>query len=226
MILRRSRRTVVPDPVQTSLPSATPGVSFHARITARYRLGRTQHDAPDSVVRTRLVLAACDQAACWQADQLCAAADAVNAEIGRPAHCPRRVYRDLIGHADLWLDAAGTEAAELWHQQKTHVERLKYLKATLYSDPALLLIDHLQRHPNDLDNAELDKYRSLSDRLQERERWWSSLMVAWNDLAAQTQSPQAAEASMHILLDAIRRLDSKLADRHGLPPYPPPSQDQ
>jgi hypothetical protein len=104
-------------------------------------------------------------------------------------------------------------------REKAKLERLRYLKEALYSDPSLLIIDHLQRHPEDIGRGDLDfnKFYKLANSLRESERWWSPLMIAWSELAAQTQSQEAASEAMRALLDAIRRLDAKLATRHKLP---------
>ncbi|MFB4304377.1 hypothetical protein [Actinomadura sp. NTSP31] len=186
-----------------------------------YRPGRARHCNPDSAARAHLTAIAREEAASWQADQLAAAADAINAKLGRPVHRPQEGYRDLVGRVELCLAPGAAEAVAQLRDHQAHVERLRYLKAALYTDPALLLIDHLHRVPQALTGdvtAILEDYRRLADQLEHHEPWWADVRRAWNELAARTHSRQGASESMHVLVDVIMRLDSRLAAEHGLPP--------
>jgi hypothetical protein len=94
---------------------------------------------------------------------------------------------------------------------------LNFLKTALYSDPALMAIGFLEQHPDQFDNIDFSKFRRLADHLNAGERWWGPLMLAWNELASKADSQEAITECMNVLLEVLHRLDSKLANRHGLP---------
>lgn len=217
-------RMITAEPVEVALPSATEGVSFQSQITARYRPGRARHHERDSAARAYLTATARKEAAAWQANQSAAAKDAINAKLGQPARCPDGSYKDLVGHIELSLTRSAAAAVDQLCDHQAHVARLRYLKAALYSDPSLLLIDYLHLHPEALNDdlrTTLERYRQLADRLQNHEQWWADVRTAWNELADRTQAPAAAEESMRVLLDVLLRLDRKLAAEHNLPPRTP-----
>lgn len=156
----------------------------------------------------------------WEADDRLEALCEINAWLGEPHDCPQGFYRKLSGHAELLMSRKARENAIRAREDRAHVERLRYLKAMLYTDPSLLAVEYLDQnrdHISTIDVGSIEKFRLLADRLRETEQWWSPLMAAWNELAANTRSREGIEEAMKILNDSIRRLDSKLAARHKLP---------
>lgn len=215
-------RSVPPHPLfkePRRLPSATSGVDFTANITAQYRHGRKTHNNREELVCFRVMALARKIAVKWEADDRAAAQDEINAYLGEPLDCPQGFYRKLIGHAELLMSRKAHENAIRAREDRVHVERLHYLKAALYTDPSLLVVEYLDQnrdHISDIDVGNIDKFRLLAGRLREAEQWWSPIMTAWNELAANTSSREGIEEAMKVLNDSIRRLDSKLATRHGL----------
>lgn len=201
------------------LPSATSGVDFTANITAQYRHGRRPHNNREELVCFRVMTIARKIAVKWEADDRGAAQDEINACLGESLDCPQGFYRKLTGHAELLINRKAHENAIRAREDRVHVERLRYLKAALYTDPSLLVVEYLDQNRNQInviDVGNIDKFRLLADRLREVEQWWSPIMTAWNELAANTSSKEGIEEAMKVIGDSIRRLDSKLARRHGL----------
>ncbi|NBE99986.1 hypothetical protein FE391_41680 [Nonomuraea sp. KC401] len=201
------------------LPSKTRGVHFEAIFDIKYRPGSASQLSRDSCVRRDVRSLSCNIASQWQADEASAAQDAINVELGGYASCPHGFYKDLVGSVELSVDRDGLNAALQERADQVRFERLKWLREALYYDPSLLVIDHLERHPETLLNADfkVDNFWKFSNRLRSAEKWWSPLMAAWTELAAKTQSQQAIEQCMRVLLDAILRLDARLAAEHKLP---------
>lgn len=221
MIVRR--RTVPPHPLfrePLRLPSHTSGVDFTAEITAQYQHGRKSHTNLEEFVCFQVVTTVRKVAQKWEADERLAAQNEINAYLGEPHDCPQGFYRKLTGHAELLMSSKSRENAIRAREDRAHVARLRYLKTALYTDPSLLMIDYLDQnrdHISTIDVDRIEKFRLLADRLQEAEQWWSPIMAAWNELAANTKSREGIEEAMRVLNDSIRRLDSKLAARYKLP---------
>jgi hypothetical protein len=199
------------------LPSATPQIAFEAQMKATFQSGRTQHNALEALVRSNVVDAARETAQKWHADEIDAAQDAINARLGKATDSPGGTYRRLIASAKLRISAAERDAANQWRNVRHKIEHLEYLKAQLYSDPSLLMIDYLEREGAQIMSLDVNTFHRIVISIRQFDHWWSPLMVAWSELAARADSPETLNGTMAILLDSIRRLDSKLADRHGLP---------
>ncbi|MFF3671323.1 hypothetical protein [Microtetraspora malaysiensis] len=155
----------------------------------------------------------------WAADQLFAAQDAVNATLGRPSNCRDGIYTDLTAHVQLTVTADGFRAARAERADRARIERLKFLKHSLYIDPSLMAIEYFEQHPEGVASGEIGiaNFRKLANELRSFDEWWSPLMAAWSELSANTAPQEAVEQSMHVLIDAIRRLDAKLALKYKLP---------
>lgn len=191
-----------------------------ANITVQYRHGRKAHNSREELVRFQVMTIARNIAEKWEADDRLAAQDEINAWLGEPRDCPQGFYRKLTGHAELLMTPKAYENAIRAREDRAHVERLRYLKTALYTDPSLLVVEYLdlnRDHIGTIDVGSVDRFRQIADRLREAEQWWSPLMAAWNELAANTRSREGIEEAMKILNDSIRRLDARLASRHQLP---------
>lgn len=217
MFWRRSVEVALPEPLR--LPSNTDGADFDARFSAQYLSGRTFHGDRASLVRHHLLREARLIARDWRADEAHAAQDAINACFGKPRDCPDDFYRKLTAHVELRASADARQAAAQARDDEARIERLRYLRTALYTDPTLLVIEHLDRHPEtEIDHGRIEHLRRLADELRHGERWWAPLMTAWNELAQHTSdTPGAAREAMTVLHNAIQRLDATLALRHNLP---------
>lgn len=211
------RMTDLSFPAPARLPSATDGVGFLAHVSGRYRRGRAYHHNRDSFVRSQVLQLARRVSIEWEGDERHSAQDAINAILGESRSCPQGYYHQLVAKVELRIGASELQTAIQAREDRGRVERLRALKASLYTDFGLLAIDCLERQPRPLiDEIKIDDLRRFADELAEREQWWSPLMIAWKELAAQARSPEAVESAMTVLLEAIRQLDATLAARHGL----------
>lgn len=215
----RQRLVELSFPTADFLPSATSGVYFKAQINAHYRRTRVFHEDRDSFVRheVRCFMSAITER--WAADELYAAQDAVNAALGRPSKCSEGFYTDLTAHVQLSITEDGVKAARIERADRARIERLEFLKRTLYTDPSLMAIEYFEHHPECVTSEEIDitSFRNLANNLRSFDEWWSPLMTAWTELSANTAPREAVEQSMRVLLDAIQRLDAKLAMKYKLP---------
>lgn len=212
---RRLRELSFPGPLR--LPSVNELIAFDADITARYRPGRARHRDREAYIRARVLSIARSSAQEWYADEVASAEDAINARLGKPDRCYDGIYHDLTAHVKLQIGAKTREAAERDREDRARIDRLKFLKLALYSDPSLLIIEHAEKSKKPVPEENFEAYWRFSDRLQSRDRWWSPLMAAWNAMAAETKSEASVDYSMRVLLAAIRRVDARLADQDGLP---------
>ncbi|MFI9639415.1 hypothetical protein ACIG87_04990 [Micromonospora sp. NPDC051925] len=202
------------------MPSSTGSFQFTAVISGSFRKGERYHLDRLSAARNYLSRTACRISYQFSADQPAEAQDAINAVFGEEVDCPSGSYRFLVASSSLRSTPEGLSAAIKMRQDKSRIERLEALRVGLYSDPGLMLIDFLDRNPDALHDCDalLAKYRQAASSLQGFEVWWLPLMAAWNELAAQTSTHAGVDASFAILLNAIRKLDKRLAEAHRLPP--------
>lgn len=213
------REVEVRFPEDQLVPSGTVGADFIVALRAQYRPGRRFHYNRDSLVRSWVLDRVTEIAGKWTVDDYAMAQEHVNSFLGRGHHCSEKFYRSLVAHVEFRVSAESARVARQERLDNARLERLKYLKDVLYADPALMVIEHLERNPH-ISPAEITvaDFRKFSGNLRAEEEWWSPLMVAWNNLAEQINSSEEVEVSMRILLDAIRRLDERLANNYGLPP--------
>ncbi|MEV1198830.1 hypothetical protein [Microbispora rosea] len=201
------------------LPAATSGYFFQARIHGMYRPGRAVHENRESYVRTHVLQVASEISQAWEVDEAVAAESAINAVLGKPARCPNGFYRDLTAHVAISLSAETLHTFTQLREDRARVERLRFLKESLYVDPVLLIIDFLEHRPEiiQIEDFDLHKFFGFANNVRQAERWWAPIMEAWSELAKKTKSTEAVGEAMRILLEAIQRLDSKLATRRELP---------
>ena len=199
------------------LPTSTPGLSFRSSCAATYQPSRRRHANLDDLVRHRVLLVAREITSDWPADELPAAQAAVNAELGRPQHCPESYYRNLTARVDLYIPKSQRQMAAKAREDHAKIARLRHLKEVLYTDPGLLIVDRLDRNPEALlSGTDIDSVWKLVARLNEKERWWGPLMSAWNEIATKTTNPAASELLLKHMIEMVSKLDTNLAEKHGL----------
>ncbi|TCC36324.1 hypothetical protein [Kribbella speibonae] len=190
------------------------GVDFEARFSGSFRPGRLHHDDRQALVRHEVLEAARDLSRSWSVDDVPAAQDALNAELGRPSDCAQGFYRRLVVQIELDADPEAVETAARHREDRARIARLRYLRSALYTDPELLLIDHLDRNPDTpIDRALIDRCHAVAGELSHAKEWWAPLLTAWNELAMRTAGdPDKVDKALEVLLTAIRHLDAKLID--------------
>ncbi|MFG2178488.1 hypothetical protein ACGFLS_07185 [Streptomyces abikoensis] len=185
-------------------------------FTAGWTPGRTVHYAPEAVVITELVRRATAVTELWEAVELKGAEDAVNADLGRPTSLPGMPGSTLWGHVQLTLSAQARSDAEQYRVDRARVARLRYLKEHLYSDPEMLLLDHLDRHPQDIGTVDIATFQRLSRSLRVGGQWWYPLLDCLEALSSELPIRHGDRYAMKLLLKAFKDTLPELIDRHGL----------
>ncbi|GGR10557.1 hypothetical protein [Streptomyces netropsis] len=196
--------------------SATPRVCFTAVFSAGWTLGRTDHHAPEAMVITELVRRATTVTERWEATEVTGAEDAVNADLGRPAPLPGMPGSELWGNVQLTLSAQARADAEQYRADRARVARLRYLKENLYNDPEMLLLDHLDRHPQDIGTVDIATFQRLSRSLRLGGQWWYPLLDCLETLSSELPARHGDRYAMKLLLKAFKDTLPELIDRHGL----------
>lgn len=215
----RARRVNLVFPHPLSVESATDGAAFELHISGHYTPGTARHIDRESLVRHRISGVAREVCRDFHADEGSIAADALNARLGIPTNCIDRYYWRLTAHARIYVNDDLRALAAQRRADHGRVERLRYLKTALYSDPSLLAVEYLDRDPAaKIDSGRIEELRRYADELRQAEYWWSPLMVAWNELAMRSAASQSTGVAMEILLETIQKFDRSLARKHGLGP--------
>lgn len=203
------------DPI--SVRSKTDGQFFNIYADVEYRRGRKRHINLEALVR-RDVLQACERLAVeCDADEGRRLADLLNADFGLPKSCADGCYVDLVAWMRVSANAEAIRAAVEIRADRARLARLKILKDSLYADPALFVIMRAEACPELVVDKNLIRQAwDLSVALKASEGWWGPLMSAWSELAGSFSTEESASAALNILVDAIRRMDRRLAEKFGL----------
>jgi hypothetical protein len=187
-LLRRRHETHFREP--RLLDSRTPGVAFEMTGSTWWKARRTRHPDIEAIVRDAVVERARIVAIKHDADDLHGAQDAINTDLGPLSRT--RHYSDLRATVVLRItDQARADALQYRHSI-AHIERLRFLKQQLYSDPAMLMLDYLDKNPGKTaDPPDLAQFEKLALKITNGERWW-----CW-------------------VIDALDRLSAKVSDEHG-----------
>lgn len=198
------------------LESRTAGVFFEMRFRAEWRDGKELHQDLDALIATRITERARPVAAKYHADDLQSAQDAINALVGMVDVESEPYCSALVARVELRLPPEGEQDAEEYRRARAHVERLLYLKKMLYSDPALLAIDHLDRHPELATNIDVGAFHRLAASLASSDRWWYPLLSTLQDLGAKISGQNGSYWAMRALLDALQAGAPRVIDEEGL----------
>lgn len=199
-----------------SLRSGTPGVRFTAVFTARWSLGGGDHRTPEALVINELVRLAGSLTEHWEALDVRGAEDALNAALGRPAPLPGLPGSELSARVRLTLGARARVEAERHREDRNRVARLRYLRKHLYSDPELVLLDHLERRPQDVTTVDIKDFQRLSRSLRVGGQWWYPLLDCLETLTAEAPGRHGDVLAMRLLLRAFKDTLPELIEQHDL----------
>ena len=174
-LLRRTHEIHFREP--RLINSRTPGVAFEMTGSVWWKARRTQHPDIEAVVRDTVAERARAVAIKHDADNLHGAQDAINANLGT---IPRtRHYSELRATVILRIsDSAKADALQYRHSI-AYVERLRWLKEQLYSDPTMLMLDYLDKNPGKTaDLPELAHFQQLALKVTNGEKWWCRVLEA------------------------------------------------
>ncbi|MFF5010868.1 hypothetical protein ACFY3G_49795 [Streptomyces phaeochromogenes] len=198
-------------PLPRLLASATPGIPFEATYTLRWRPTLRHHANLEDLVRTGIHQKAAETAARWDASDLPAAQDALNAVLGAP-HESNRYYRVLAAQVVLRLSPGARERLAQRTADTERVRRLQFLKAHLYDHPGLVVLDRLENHPERLPDEEAAALQRLARMIKTCDQWWYPLLEQWEQLGDGFNDTGKQQLAMLALLNAVTTLNG------GTPP--------
>ncbi|WP_369354803.1 hypothetical protein [Streptomyces sp. cg2] len=199
-----------------TLRSGTPGVCFMAVFSARWSLGGRDHHTPEALVINELVRLAGSVTENWEALDMRSAEDALNAALGRSAPIPGLPGSALSAQVRLTLSAQARCDAEQYREDRNRVARLRYLKRNLYSDPEMVLLDYLERHPQDVKTVDIKDFQRLSRSLRVGGQWWYPLLECLETLTAEAPARHGDLLAMKLLLRAFKHTLPELIEKHDL----------
>ncbi|MFJ4518972.1 hypothetical protein [Streptomyces sp. NPDC088816] len=198
-------------PLPRLLASATPGIPFEATYTLRWRPAWRRRPNLDDLVRADIHQRAAETAALWDAAELHAAQDALNAALG-VLHDSNRCYRVVAAQAMLRLSPESQERLAQRAADTERVRRLQFLKTHIYDHPGLVLLDRLERLPGHLPDEEAAALQRLARTINACDQWWYPLLEQWEQLGNGFNDADKQQRAMLALLNAVTSLNG------GTPP--------
>ncbi|WP_143098988.1 hypothetical protein [Streptomyces sp. yr375] len=174
------------------------------------------HYTPESMVITELVRMATSVTECWDALDSKGAEDALNSALGRPRPIHSLPDSELSARVQLTLSSQARADAEQYHEDRTRLARLRYLKEQLYSDPEMVLLDRLEQRPGDIETLDIKDFQRLSRSLRVGGTWWYPLLDCLEALSKELPRQHGDLIAMKLLLKAFKDTLPELIDRHGL----------
>ncbi|GAB2723183.1 hypothetical protein [Kitasatospora kifunensis] len=218
----RQHRTLVPELHACTFPEPRPlrsqeaGIKFSAVFSASWLPGAAPHRDLDALVITDLVRRAEDFTCHWAPEDALSAQDAVNAALGRPARIPEADICSLTAQVRIHLTEEAAAEMRGRRADRARVARLRFLKYHLHSDPELLLLDHLERHPQDVLTVDVMRFQRLSRSLRTGGAEWYPLLDCLEKLCSKDSPHHNDIYAMKMLLRALRETVPELIDHHGL----------
>ncbi|MGC0318962.1 hypothetical protein [Kitasatospora acidiphila] len=149
-------------------------------------------------------------------EEIRAAEDCLNADLGQEFDYAGGYLNRLTATVQLYLDVDTRRAAEQARDDRARISRLRYLRTQLYSDPELLLLEYLDRHPDQLTTVAIQPFQQLARSLRVGGKWWYPLLDALEKLSSNTDPVCGEVTAMTALLKAFREAAPELIDRHSL----------
>jgi hypothetical protein len=218
-LLRRMRETRFPEPCL--LESRTPGVVFQMTGSMRWKERRGRHSNIEAVVRSAVARQAQAIAIKQYADDIHNAEDAINADLAKSHRCNTRFYSNLTANVTLRLNQQARTNAMEYRHSVAHIERLRFLRKQLYSDPAMLLIDYLEKHPEQQEPPDIARFQRLAVNVTMGDRWWSRVLDALEKLSSNVHEQDGNLFVMDVLIRTLKAAAPELFEHHHLdgPPF-------
>ncbi|WP_130440763.1 hypothetical protein [Streptomyces sp. BK239] len=137
------------------------------------------------------------------------AQDAINAALGSPARAKVDHYRLTKVDVLLSLSAASREILAQRQADNERVRRLRFLKQHLYDDPALVVLDRMEHHPERLKSDEVEYIQRLARSLQANESWWRPLFEQWQALGEGFSDTEMQHRAMRALRKSLEELKER-----------------
>lgn len=188
------------------LESRTPGVPFRMTGSAHWVPGKLSHPAIEALVRNVVVSRARAIALTRYADDISGTEDAINSDLGSGLLEDTPYYSALIATAVLGCPTQQEMAnSHKYRDSLARVERLRFLKDQLYSDPSMLLLDYIDRNPEKLDELpDLASFQQLALEVSNGERWWCQVLHVLERLSSGVSDEKGNLWAMNVLLTALK----------------------
>ncbi|MDH6136226.1 hypothetical protein P3T37_005645 [Kitasatospora sp. MAA4] len=206
-------------PEHRRLPSNLSTATFVAIFSASWQPSRSAvpYEGQKAAIALGLREIAKGATGLWAPEDVAPAQDAANAALGVPVDRPELGVRGLTGTVRLWLTEEAAAAARQHRADHARVARLRFLKAHLYNDPELLLLDHLERRPQDVRDAGIVKeFQKVARSIRVGGEIWYPLLEALEEMSTKGAIADADIYAMRVVLKVLREAMPELIDRHGL----------
>lgn len=217
-LLVRPQHTVFQNPRR--LPSATEGIEFVARFEVVWRpRHRREPNLADSM-RADVVEIASQASVRRTAYDLTAAENFVNARLAAWGSTATSRYRHITPRVSLSLSEDVADMLTQRRADEERVRRLTFLKTRLYSDPALVVLEYLERNPGAPGDELINRYLHALNLIDSSRAWWAPLLEGGEALAQQLSAPDLAYILMRALNAAIRDLTQQAGKAASLTAFP------
>jgi hypothetical protein len=164
-----------------------------------------EHSASDTVVRDAVFRQAQAIASKRYADDVYGVQDSINANLGTQLHERSPYYSRLTAKVALRLSDQGMNRSLEYRDCVARVERLRFLKDQLYSDPSMLLLDHLDRNPEKLsDLPNPAGFQRIALMVAKNDQWWSRILHALDRLSSEVSDRDGNFYAMNVLFAALQ----------------------
>jgi len=175
--------------------------------SAWWKPGRTRHPDIQAAVLDAVFHQAQDIAITRYADDFRGTQDAINANLGaiqRSRDTP--FYSALTAKVTLTLSNEGASDALAYRHSVAYVKRLRFLREQLYSDPVMLMLDHLEKNPGKADDElpDMAHFQRLAMKVSNGERWWCRILDAMDRLAPDTTDKNGNLLAMDVLIRVLK----------------------
>jgi hypothetical protein len=202
-LLTRTRETQFRE--SRMLESRTPGVAFEMTGSAWWKPRRASHPDVETVIRETVFRRAQAIASDRYADDLHGAQDAINADLGARRHKRSPYYSRLTAQVTLRLSNRAMSRSLEYRESVARVERLRFLKNELYSDPSMLLLDHLDRNPGKLaDPPDPASFQRLALMVSKSDQWWCRILNVLDRLSSEVSDEDGNFYTMNVLFAALQ----------------------
>ena len=123
------------------------------------------------------------------ADDIRGAEDAINANLVASCNKQTAYFSALMATITLGLSEQDIANSREYRDSFARVERLRFLKRELYSDPSMLLLDYLDKNPGELaEPPDLARFQQLALKVSNGERWWCRILDVLDKLPRRCQT--------------------------------------
>lgn len=191
------------------LPSATEGIEFTAMFEVLWTPRRQREPNLQDALRADVIEAASAASITRSAYDVRAAENFINTGLAAWGRTATGRYRHISPKVSLSLSDDVAEILAQRRADEERVRRLTFLKTKLYSDPALVVVEHLERNPEQSGENLIAEYIRAAQLIESSGRWWAPLLEGAAALDQRYRTQDLAFA----LMSALTATVNELADR-------------